>query len=255
MIPDEIPQARGSVFGDNSGSMLVSAKDQQHESLFDTPRDGGKTFAQRRDEFVASAGKQIVRDRETAGAAADTIKLANEVWALVDADRRARSDPFRETHLALSGMAAEFWEPVNQAMAGLREQIDAYTAEEDARIAAQQAEQQEALARMRGAASPPPAPPQGRSHIDYSVPTPEPQRIAPAMRAPRRSRIRGDLGSTISQRDVVEYEIEDISLIPEHILTSETVKAAILAVVRATARHMGVPKGIRVITGTGNQIR
>lgn len=257
MIPDEVPEAAGSVFGHNSGSMLVSARNEQAAMLLDTPMEGGKTFDQRRSEFIRSAQAQTVRDRQSAADAADTIKMAGEVWALIDAERRKLSDPYRETHLALSAMASEFWAPVLNAMEGLRRQIDAWTAQEDQRIAAQRAEQEAILARMSSpAASPEPAgdvPPGGRPHIDYSAPAPRTE--VPVMKPARRAKIHGDLGATISQRDIVGYEIEDISLIPDHIMQSETVKEAILTVVRQTARHFGVPKGIRTISRPTNQIR
>lgn len=260
MIEEEIPEARGSVYGDNSGSMLTAARDEQSAALYDVERDGGRTFAMRKAEFLASAAKQRVTSRQTAADAADTIKLAKEVWALIDVDRRARSDPYRAVHLALSAQASEFWDEVNEAMAGLNRQIDAYTDAEDERIAAQQREQEEAFARMRQSAAPapavePPAAPTGRQHIDYAAPAATPVRAAPAMKAARRAPIRGDLGSQIIQRGTDIYEIDDISLIPDHIMQSKTVIEAILTVVRSTARHMGVPPGIRVRTETGNQIR
>jgi hypothetical protein len=75
------------------------------------------------------------------------------------------------------------------------------------------------------------------------------------MRAPRRTKIRGDLGAVISAKDTTIYEIEDFALLPDHILKAPTVIEAILTVVKATARHMGVPPGIRTVTTTGNQIR
>ena len=259
MIEEEVPEAVGSVYGHNSGSMRETAEAEQAAALHDTVRAGGKTFAQRRAEFLASAAAQTVRDRQSAAAAGDTIKLAGEVWALIDADRRERSDPYRETHLSLSGMASGFWSEVNDAMEALRGQIDTWTAEEDKRIAARQREQEEEMARWRAPAAPAPiaapSPPAARAHIDYTAPTPPPTPAMAAMRPAKRSKIRGDLGATISARDVVSYEIEDISLIPDHIMQSPVVRDAILDVVRRTARVMGVPAGIRVITNTGNQIR
>lgn len=245
MIEDEVPQPREAVFGDNSGDMLVVAREDLREVLHERDRDG-KTFAQRRDEFVTSASRQVVKDRESAGAAGDTILLAREVWAMIDAERRERSDPYREVHLALSEDARAFWEPVDEAMKALRAQIDAWTDEEDQRVTNQRAEQQAAMAAMRAKAAPAPEP---------GAPPPRPRAAPPAMKPARRAKIRGDLGATISAKDSVEYEIEDFSLLPDHILKSPTVVAAILTVVKSTARHMGVPAGIRTIVTTGNQIR
>jgi hypothetical protein len=259
MIEEEIPESAGSVYGHNSGDMLAIAKADLVSALYDDD-SAGKTFAQRKSEFLTSASRQSVTSRSTAAAAADTIKLAGEVKALIEAARKQRSDPFREVHLALAREAAAFWEPVDEAMAGLRRAIDVWAAAEDDRIAQQQREQEEELARMRAGSAPPPAPPPppaaGRAHIDYAAPAPAPARsTAPQMRQPRRSRIRGDLGATISATQVSTYEIEDWALLPDHILKSPTVVEAILTVVRGTVRHMGVPAGIRVITEATNTIR
>ena len=252
MIEEEIPQSVGSVPGHNSGTMMEQARAAQREALDDTPRDGGKTFAKRRAEFLASASKQRVIDRETAGAAADTIKLAKEFRELVVADRKDRSEPYRQVHLALSGMEAEFLQPLDDAMDGLAAQIDDYTAEEDRRVAQQRAEQQAEMARLRAETAPveQAAP---RERLDYSNPGPRaPRSVTPPR---KKARITGDLGATVTTRAHEEYEIEDVRSLPDHILTAEPVKAAILAVVRSTRRHLGVPAGIRVITSTGNQIR
>jgi len=253
MIPDEVPETvEHGMIGHNSGTMLETARAAQLEALHDTPRDGGKTFAQRRDEFIRSAAAQNVRSRQTAADAGDTIKLATEFRAEVNAERKRLSDPYREVHLNLSAMETAFLDPLNTAMEALHGQIDAWTQENDAQIEQQRREQAEAMAAMRKPTAAAPAP-AGRQHIDYSAPAPVIE--GAARRAPRRARIIGDLGATISTREIAHYEIEDMSLIPEHIMNSPTVREAILTVVRQTAKHMGVPAGIRKITTTGNQVR
>jgi len=265
MIEDEVPQPREAVYGDNSGDFHRAALDQHTAFLHDVEQPSGKTYERRRSEFLTSASRQVVRDRESAGAAADTIKLAGEVWAEIEADRKERSEPFRTTHLALTAAAREFWEPVVEQMQGLAEQIDAYTEIEDKRIADQRAEQQRERAALR---NPAPAEPasnpdelpghQPRSIIDYNPSEPRVVKVmaapSPQMLPAKRAKIRGDLGATVTQKTIVEYEIEDISLIPAHIMTSPTVIEAILTVVRSTARHMGIPAGIRVKNSTGNRI-
>jgi hypothetical protein len=270
MIEDEVPQPREAVYGDNSGDFHRAALDEHTAFLHDVVQESGKTYERRRSEFLTSASRQVVRDRESAGAAADTIKLAGEVWAEIEAHRKERSEPFRTTHLALTAAAREFWEPVVEQMQGLAEQIDAYTEVEDKRIADQRAEQQRERAALRNPTIDPEKEKlaeqaldtalghKSRPIIDYNPSEPRVVKVmaapSPQMLPAKRAKIRGDLGATVSQKTIVEYEIEDISLIPAHIMTSPTVVEAILTVVRSTARHMGIPAGIRVKNTTGNRI-
>jgi len=254
MIPDEVPQTDDhGMIGHNSGSMLDAARGAQLEAFNDTPREGGKTFAQRRDEFIRSAAAQKVRNRQTAADAGDTIKMAAEFRAEVNAERKRLSEPYREVHLSLASMETVFIDPLNEAMQGLHQQIDVWKTEDDARIENQRREQADMLAAMRKPAADPAPAPATRGYIDYSAPAPATQSIE--RRQPKRSRIVGDLGAVISTREIAQYEIEDMSLIPDHIMNSPTVREAILTVVRQTAKHMGVPAGVRKITTTGNQVR
>lgn len=234
MIPDEIqPGARG--IGDNSMSMRESAIAELRAELHVVEQEGGKTFAERRDEFLATAERVVVRDRFEAGDAGDVIKLAGEVREMIERKRFDRSNPFRETANALKGVADEFWQPVDTAMKSIADKIDGWSNAEKKLVAQQRAEQEQMLAELgRGAATP--------------APTAAP---IPARRAP----IRGMLGSTVTQVDHKTFAIEDISLVPEYILNSETVRAAIIKVAAAMSRHMGAIPGISVTTTAGTTVR
>lgn len=267
MIPEEKPDGHGG-YGHNSGASLEAMRAEQRAALDDTQRVNGKTWRERKGEFLLSASRQVVTDRHTAAAAADTIKLAAAVRDEIMADRQQRTEAHYQIHRQLSAMANEFWSPVDEAMLGLKQQIDEWQAEEDTRIARQQREQQDGLAKLRaeamGVTPAPPAPQdepeaapaatEGRSYLDYTAPTPAVQSIAPAMRPAHRKVIRGDLGGTITKVDTTEYEIEDITLIPPHIMQSPVVTEAILSVVKRTAKQLGIPAGIRARTGTANRV-
>lgn len=239
------------------------------ELFAETEQEGGKTFAQRKSEFLMSARNAVVRDRDTAGAAADLVKLAGRIWDRIHAARIERSTPYRDTADALGRAATDFWADVDDAMDGVRAKIDAFTEEEDKRIADQQREQEEQMAAMRAAAAPPPVPvvqdqpagvtePEaGRPHLDYTTgagystraPTPAP--LAPA----KRKKIRGDYGATVSAAERHVYTVTDVRAVPDYILNAPGVHEAIIAAVKGTVKVMGVPAGIARTTTTENQIR
>lgn len=243
MIEDEIQIAP---MGHNSGLGPVEiARQLQTEALHDTVRRGGKTFAQRKVEFLTSASRQTVRDRQSAADAADTIKLAGAVLAEIETDRKEMSAPYLEAHRTFIAIAADFWEPVESEMARLEQEIENWNAEEEKRISDQQREQNEQMAAMRAKAVATPTTP--RAHIDYTARTAAPAAVAAPLPA-RRTKIRGDLGGTISKVDERVFEIEDLSKVPDYILSSQTVKDAILAVARRMAKDIPEIPGIRITT-------
>jgi hypothetical protein len=258
MIPDEIPATPGP--GHNSGATLLQVARLAQETALEE-------YHQRRSEFLTSASRQTVTDRQSAADAADTIALAAKVWKLIDEDRQKRTDPYREVHSTLIAMASEFWYPVEEAMNRLLAQIDAFSETEDRLIADQQREQEEAMAALRARAAGvapavAPIPVQsietverqeaqtGRAYIDYVAPAAQyeqPARLpGPTIGSPaRRSKIRGDLGGTISRDQEKIYEIEDIKALPSWIFETETVMNAIINVAKSNARHMPNIPGIR----------
>lgn len=234
MIPDEVTE-RG--VGDNSGTMRELALSELRSELHFVAQPGGKTFAERKAEFMRSAAAAVVRDRDTAGDAADLVKLAGEVREMIEAKRLERSNPFRDTANALKGVADDFWREVGDAMKEVSCKIDEWDRDEKKRILDQRIEQQRMEDELTKA-----------SGVAPLLPTSAP---IPARRAP----IRGMLGATVSEVEVKTYEIEDFKLIPEYILGSETVNRAILEVARTMSKHMGAIPGIRVNSAPINRIK
>jgi hypothetical protein len=230
---EEVIEEEGPLFGPdhNQPPALLEREPaiaDLREWLTERLQPGDKTFGQRKAEFLRAAANAVVRSRETAG----------EVRKLIDAERMRRTNPYRAVADALKAEVDDFWFDVESAMVELRRLIDRWTDEEDERIAQQQREQDAEMERMRAAsapADPPPAP-------------------APAAQ-PRRRSIRGDYGSKVTTAERKNYEIIDVRLLPDWVMTSPAVRDAILLVVRQTAKHMGDIPGIRVTTSTENQIR
>lgn len=215
------------------------------EHLADEQREALTTFAQRRDEIVASASAKNVFDRASAGDAGDIIRIARDVFERIDQDRRERTDPYRRAAEAAKGAVDEFWQPVLNALDGLRSRLKQWTDAEDARIAAQQAEQDAEMERLR------------QQRLPMSpMPHASAQPTTPARMVPAPSRkIRGDLGATVSTVEKPKFEVVDVKLVPDWIMATPTVHRAIIQVVESMAKHAGEIPGIARSTVSTNQIR
>lgn len=222
--------------GGNNPPMLETAVADIREALVE--------FAPRAKQFADWAIAKVIRERQDVADAADTIKLARGVWDLIEIERDLRADPHKDAASAISRTAANFWQPTQNALAVLREKINAFTAAEDKRIEEQRLEQEAAEAKLRAAAAPAVAP----------VKAP-PARTASVAAHPKRAPIVGDFGGRVSQVENKTFEVVDVRLIPLDILNSPKVVAAICAVAKDFAKHMAVIPGIRIDTGTTNQIR
>lgn len=255
MIPDEVEPAPRD--HNRPPSPVESLVVEQKEAL--------KVFEQRRDELVASAGKLKVFDRISAGSAGDVIRIAGEVFKRVDQDRRDRTDPYRKAADSAKAVSDEFWQPVEDALKELRRRLKVWTDAEDAKIEAQQREQDAEMERMRQASLPKAPephvstdpvganPPSERQDINYSATAPRPA-APPVFRPAARRKIRGDLGATVSTVERKEYRVSDITKVPPWILDTPTVHDAIVAVVKSMAKHMGEIPGIESTTVTDNKI-
>ena len=114
-------------------------------------------FADQRDRYLRNAQNAVVQCRETAGAAADVIRLGDAIWHDIERMRLGMSNPYRDTADAMGARAVNFWEPVTTAFAKLRQTLAVFHAAESKRIADQEAENQATLAKMREAAGLQPA--------------------------------------------------------------------------------------------------
>lgn len=176
-------------------------------------------FEKRRDEFIAAANAGVVRDRDSAGQAADVIRLARQVRDDIETETAKIRRPFRETAELLKHRVDEFWGAAETALEALAQRAKQWKREEDVRIAAQAREQAAALGDL-----------------------------APTAAPPRARKVRGDYGGQIVDREVFEYSIEDPRQLPVELITAAPVAAAIATVVRGiVAAGLAVPPGIKAV--------
>lgn len=206
------------------------------------------TRTPRRDEFVAAIQAKTVTDREKAGDGVDLISLAKKFANTVEDERKAITDPYREAAEAGKGVVDDFMVPLEEAMTALRARIDEWDAGEQSRIEAQRREQEEALRQMRQA-------PRATAKEIAEHLTSSPSEAVPDLKPARTRPVRGDLGGKMHQADVVTWTVDDVSLIPRHILETETVKRAICQVAKDNDKHTkSIPGMTRTVDKT-NRIR
>lgn len=238
MIKDEAP-----LFGEghnNPPSQIESAVTDQRLSL--------EAYRARRDEFIRAAQAAVIRDRDTAGQAADIKRLAAAVWKDIDDARRKRSDPFYEAQTTLKAIADEFWQPVFDAIDTLSAKVRDWDEAEKARIRQQEKEQEDEMRRLRDQVSPADA-------VRSATPAPTAPAREPRRRPkPRRRPIRGDYGGSVVEKAKYEFEVTDVYAVPDFILNSAPVHAAIIAVVKGMAKHTDVP-GIKTVAGSELALR
>jgi hypothetical protein len=236
VIPDEEPIERATP-GHNSGSLEATSVADMREIL--------AGYEQRKDEFLKSAGNAVVRSRETVGDAGDVIHLAAQIWDRIDAQRRVITDPFLEAGRSTKAIADEFWAPVVEAMEELQGKIDDWKLGENKRIADQRAEQDAEMQRLRAPAVTP----------GSAAPAFQPVVKMAVSAEPKKRKIRGFLGSTVSDVDQKTYEIEDITKIPDWVLNSNEVKAAILSVAKRLNKTVGDIPGVTVTTTLATRVK
>lgn len=183
------------------------------------------------ERYIRSADSQLVRTREEAGDAADTLKLADTIWQKIKDRRVEITDPYRDAHSAAIEKVNRFWFEADAAMKRLKVRINAFREREREQIATQQREQAEEEARLREAAgNSPPAP------------------AASQPVAPKPKPIVGDYGGRVMDGEQKVYTIEDVQLVPDFILKSPKVTKAITDVAKDFGKHMLEIPGIRIDT-------
>lgn len=175
----------------------------------------------RADEFAAKAKAAVVDDRPSAQAAVDFVRIARalnrKAEELLDEVRK----PYQEAANSARSVAMQFIEQLQESIDAVQEKLAAYNAQARRKAAKAAQEQREAEAELRrraaeaeGETAPPPPPP---------PPPPAPVKAAP---------IRTDFGGRMSDQVKWRPKIVDVTLVPEHVLNSPKVRAAIEQVSR-----------------------
>lgn len=221
-------------------------------------RDLLQPFEVQRDRYLKSAAAAVVRDRGTAGDAADLIKFAGEIREKIQEKRMEITRPLRDAADAAKAHADDFWQPVDDEMARVLGLIDVFRTEEADRIAKQQREQDETMSLLvpRQPTFTPAIVVGRREHIDYSQ---RPTDGAPAqpVLAPREAKarpIRGTYGAKVTAAEQKTYVVTDLDLVPRWVLETDTVKTAIAAVAKSLAKHHPNIPGIAVSTADQTRI-
>lgn len=189
---------------------------------------------ERRDRLIEAASKTVVTDGDSTGRAGDRLAAIKALREIVEQRRDEIRLPHAEAVRVANGRTAKWLEKLIEAEQTILGRIEDYRAAERDRIAAAQREQQEEEQRRRAERQPAAAP----------APPPPPE---PAPRAVRAPRVRGDLGSLVSDRLEDVFTIDDVRALPDFILDHEKVQAAIQEVCRATHKVMKTIPGV-VIT-------
>lgn len=230
MIPDESPSSPEPTIGHNGPPDRMAEVEEALQPILDF-------YRQRRDDFRDKAGAKLVTDRITASEAADILSLHDQVRSWLEEKRKDITLPYHNASRHGVILVEDFWEPAAEQIASLRERLEAWHLDEDARIAARQVEQRQMVERTI-----PEVQPTGpRPDIDYSQRRPpqiSPERNIPAPQVmpPRRSKTRGDLGGRSQLRDEVVYRVDDVRALPDSILLSQGVQDAIQSAIKVLSR-------------------
>ena len=177
----------------------------------------------RADEFAKKAAAAKVDDMASAAAAVDFVRMARALADKADALLAEQRAPYQESIDALRGVALQFIDGVKDSADTVNARLAEYNEERRrlAQIAAdEQAAAEEELRRRAEAIEGEPASP--------APPPPPPPPAAPVKAAA----IRTDFGGRMSDQIKWRPKVVDVTQVPEHVLKSPKVIAAIEQVSR-----------------------
>ena len=182
-------------------------------------------WEKRRDELVAKAANVEVKDLQAAEDAVDFIRMARALTAKAGELKGEVQKPYDEAQAAVRSTAQRFVDTIVGAIETVQEQLDRYRADRAEAARKAQAEQEAEEARLRAENAPPslPAAPE-RSQAPVS----KPRKAAP---------IRTRMGGLATEHERWRAKVTDVSLVPAHVLESDTVKDAIAKVAGGMMQH------------------
>lgn len=202
--------------GHNSGLSPEDAAESMKRAL--------APHKQRAEEFASKAQSAQVDDMPSAQAAVDFVRMAR---ALADKGRELLDEvrqPYKDAAEAARGVAMQFIEDLEESVKIVNDRLAAYNAERRRRAQIAEEEQREAEAELRRRA----AEAEGeevpaKSQAPAPTPAPTVKKAAP---------IRTDYGGRMSDQVKWRPNVVDVTKVPEHVLKSPKVIAAIEQVSR-----------------------
>jgi hypothetical protein len=207
-------------------------------------------------ELVESAGRcpLKIENDDQAGKAADLAKMAGVVGKKVEDIREKYNRPLIDARTNLKAKADGALAALVTAMTDIRQRLNGYVQEQEAKRRAEQRAAEEAARRLRDE----------QQRIAKEVEQETGVAVAPAptaaFTAPTRGPVaRGDHGSALSARTVWKHErLVSVAKLPKSILENaqvvEAVDKVIAAMVRNGARNPSI-KGVNIFETTAAQIR
>jgi len=198
----------------------------------------------RRAEFERKAAASKVASQDDARAAIDFVRMARALVTKAELLRDDVQGPYEIAAASAGGIARDFIEKVEAAIATVEGNLKAYNEERRRRAQAREAEQAAAEAALAAAADDRGAPP-------VQIPAKPPggkkkRKVAP---------VRSDLGGLMVETDKWTVEVEDVSLVPLMVLKSARVMEAIRIVARDFMKNDVEVAGCRKVFGITTVIR
>lgn len=219
-----------ATIGGNRPPVAIEARADFDEKLRELKAD----FDDRSAALVASAGRAVAIDAETAGRCGELKKQISAMIRLVDGAHTDAKAIYLEGGRVIDAAKKEKRGPLEPALASVQAKLDAYVSEENAKREAimrraeekrraEEAEQRAAEEAARAANAPPPEP----------LPV-----AAPPPRAPEPVQVRGDYGSVTSGKTVYRAEVTDyeVAFIAAGLVNNEKVRLAIDTAIAALVR-------------------
>jgi len=223
MIEPEVPENERRGIGDNQPPSPI-------EALVAEQRESQAQYEERRDEVLASLTAKAVTDRVSAGEAGDLLKITRSIVDTLTEQRAARTKPYREAADKAKAVFDTWIDPLLVAEKELSDRLNSWMRDEDARAAAQQAEQANLLGDINDG----------------------PKSTSPIGNRPSQAKspviAQGGYGTKVVKKTKTAFTVVDVRAVPDFILNSSTVHDAIISVAKSMARHNPDIPGIKKTT-------
>lgn len=202
----------------------------------------------------AAAGRAPKVDGpENAGKVGDFIKQAKALENALEAVREKHNRPLIDARTALKTRTDGLFSPIAQAVQTMRDDLNRWTREENARVERERREAEETAARLRREAEIAAAEKEAQTGIsaDHFIPEIAPRRVeAPVAR--------GDYGARVGSVTRYEHTIDSVRQLPDRLLNHPKVLEALNKIIAAEIRSASgkcTIKGVTITPVTAAAVR